>query len=289
MGKLNRLMICIFLVSTITISGLCQVKADVVFQDDFHSGNFDKWMIVGSPKVVTSPAANSNASAQFSLNTTNTLSGGYPDERMSYLQAPYPSSNVSALEFFVLIDTFPPNTPKWVSENGTIVVAEICGPYHGRTLGETTVLVDLVVMPKEDGSFVWAFFYPDSNGIQTKYISSPQANTWYKFNISVFNHTINLSINDSLAFKTTDQFNWNPTVFRIGNVLDYNYSSGNVYIDDVIVSQSEPIPSPDASNIPSPSVPELSWLAIIPLMVTLLSGAVIRRNRRTTKLHEGLQ
>lgn len=289
MGKLNRLMICIFLVSTIIIGSLSQVRADVVFQDSFSGGDFSKWSVVGSPNIVTSPAVDSNASAQFSLNSTNTLSGGYPDERMSYLQAPYPSSNVSALEFYVLIDTLPSITPKWVSESGTIVVAEICGPYNGRTLGESTVLVDLAVMPKEDGSFVWALFYPDSNGIQTKYISSPQANTWYKFNISVSNHTINLSVNDSSAFKTTDKFNWNPTVFRIGNVLDYNYSSGNVYIDDVIVSQSEPTPSPDASNIPSPSVPELSWLAIIPLMVALLSVAVIRRNRRTIKSLEGLK
>jgi hypothetical protein len=45
-------------------------------------------------------------------------------------------------------------------------------------------------------------------------------------------------------------------------------------------SSTSPTPKPT----PTPSVPELSWLAIIPLMVSLLSVAVIIRHRKTNKL-----
>jgi hypothetical protein len=42
-----------------------------------------------------------------------------------------------------------------------------------------------------------------------------------------------------------------------------------------------PSPSPNTSASPTPSVPELSWLAIVPLLLSLFSVAVILRNRKT--------
>lgn len=45
-----------------------------------------------------------------------------------------------------------------------------------------------------------------------------------------------------------------------------------------------PSPTPSVTLTASPTVPEFSWLAIIPLMVSMLSVAAVFRHRKTTKL-----
>ncbi len=48
------------------------------------------------------------------------------------------------------------------------------------------------------------------------------------------------------------------------------------------------IPANASSSTPSPTVPEFSWLAILPLSISLLSGAVILKlkHRKTSKLNQ---
>jgi YVTN family beta-propeller protein len=47
-----------------------------------------------------------------------------------------------------------------------------------------------------------------------------------------------------------------------------------------------PTASPTASPSPSPSAPELSWLAILPLLLSVFSAAVLFRQRKATNLKQ---
>jgi hypothetical protein len=49
-----------------------------------------------------------------------------------------------------------------------------------------------------------------------------------------------------------------------------------------------PTPSlnPTPNPTPTPTVPELSWLVIVPLLLSLFSVALIVRHRKTTKLNQ---
>jgi hypothetical protein len=49
-------------------------------------------------------------------------------------------------------------------------------------------------------------------------------------------------------------------------------------------TQTITIPAPSTSPIPTPTVPELSWLAVIPLIVSVLFIAMVFRHRKTPNL-----
>lgn len=106
--KPSRLLICLMLCLVALIGGLLQVRADVVFQDNFSSGNLNKWTVSGSPTVVTSPVVSGSSYAvQFPLTSPSldTTLGNIPS---SYIQAPFVQSNVATLEFYFQTDTLPP-------------------------------------------------------------------------------------------------------------------------------------------------------------------------------------
>jgi len=51
-------------------------------------------------------------------------------------------------------------------------------------------------------------------------------------------------------------------------------------------TQTITIPSSDGSPAPSPTVPELSWLVIAPLLLSGFAVAVLVRHRKTAKLKQ---
>jgi hypothetical protein len=55
---------------------------------------------------------------------------------------------------------------------------------------------------------------------------------------------------------------------------------------DVTNSNQTSQPSNSPSTTPTPTVPEFSWLAILPLFLSLLFVAVIFRHRKTLKLNQ---
>ena len=296
-------MVCLFFCLLVFFSSLESAKADVVFQDNFGSGNFNNWTVVGSPTVVTSPTIDgSTFSAQFPLNTTTTEVSNKPS--LSYLQAAYPSSTASTLEFYVLTDT--------VLASGSLDVAEVVAP------SVMPGLLVLSILPLKNGNLVWVLTYPSGEntpaGSQTSvnHYSSQytnfnvQANVWYKIDIAVSSssNTIQLSINNSPVFTATNQFIWNPTLFKLGNVASFYYDNGSLYLADVKVSDtsnisqsttmpsqtlaptvttSTPSTSPTSnSNSPtptsSPTVPEFSWLTILPLLLVIpIILAIVRK------------
>jgi hypothetical protein len=75
----------------------------------------------------------------------------------------------------------------------------------------------------------------------------------------------------------------NDTIFAIGgNPLYISSTSTNEQYFPVGYGTSDP--KPTATPSPSPSIPELSWLVIVPLLVGLLSVAMIIRRRKTANL-----
>ncbi len=298
MNKSNRLLICIVLTSTVFTCSLVQVRADVVFQDNFESGNFSKWTVVGSPNMVTKPILDGNAyAAQFALNSTDTQPGGI-SYGISYLQATFPSSNTATLEFYLQTDT--------LSQSGSLDVAEIASPSN-IPLSQDTPLIFLSILPLKNGSLVWAFTYPSGentpigsqtrvDNFYTKYTqSSVQTDAWYKFDIAISSSSniIQLSINNSPVFTATNQFIWNPTVFKLGNIESYNYSNGNIYIDDITVSntanisQLESTPSPtliptaaptqasSPSPTPTSTIPEFPVLTTPTLLILMVAAGLL--------------
>jgi len=255
------------------MGGLIQVRADVVFQDNFENGNFNKWTVVGSPNIVTTPIIDgSDYAAQFELNSTITQSGGI-SYGSSYLIATFPSSNTATLEFNLQTDT--------LSQSGSLDVAEIASSGNSP-LSQDNMLILLSILPLKNGSLVWTFTYPSGENIPigsqtnvdnffTKYTeSSVQTDTWYKFDVAIScnSNTIQLSINNSPVVTATNQFIWNPIVFKLGNLASYNYSNGNIYIDNVTVSNTANIFQ--STSTPSPT--------LIPTATTSISSIQLRRH-----------
>ena len=303
MKKINLLLICLILCSATFMGSLVGVRADVVFQDNFGSGNLNNWTAVGSPTVVTSPTVDeSTYSAQFPLNTTITEVSNKPS--LSYLQAAYPSSTASTLEFYILTDT--------ILASGSLDVAEIVAP------SAMPGLLVLSILPLKNGNLVWVLTYPSGENIpagsqtsENHYSSqytnfNVQANVWYKIDIAVSSssNTIQLSINNSPVFTATNQFIWNPTLFKLGNVASFYYNNGSLYIADVKVSDTSNISqatsmpsqtSPTVTNstpstsstsnstsptpTSSPTVPEFSWLTILLTLLAIPIALAFVRKR----------
>jgi hypothetical protein len=77
----------------------------------------------------------------------------------------------------------------------------------------------------------------------------------------------------------------NDTIFAIGgNPLYVSSTSTNEQYFPI--GYGTPDPKPPATPSPSPTIPELSWLAIVPLLVGVLSVVVIIRHRKTANLNK---
>jgi hypothetical protein len=224
---------------------LIQAEADIVFQDNFQSGNFNKWTVFGSPNIVTSPTVTgSEYSSQFPSYSTSSL--GVPSSNISYIQAPFPQSNSATLEFNFQFDPIVQD----------ILFADIINGGIGNMW--------LMVTPfNNNGSLNFVFTCPTSEkGFSgTSVLSNVQPNVWYKFDIAVnsISGAIQLSINDSLVFSETNvQFSWNPTDLKLGTIITAGNSTGNVYIDNVTVTNTANI-----SQLTSTTTTTISPMAII--------------------------
>jgi hypothetical protein len=70
----------------------------------------------------------------------------------------------------------------------------------------------------------------------------------------------------------------NPITYRLELVFE-GQVSGWSNTQTIAIPETSTSTSPSPNPTPTPTVPELSWLAIIPLMVSILSVAVIIRKR----------
>jgi len=313
MNKSIHLLVCMIFISSMLLCGsLIKVRATVVFQDDFGSGNLNKWTVSGSPTVVASPVVSGSSYAvQFPLTSPSldTTSGNIPS---SYIQAPFVQSNVATLEFYFQTDTLPP------LQSG-FNLAQIV-----FNVGGSTNVISLMLSSGKAASS-WCFTYPtyQSNGEYGNYgqviplnssaITSISTGVWYKIDIATTINggeaTFQFSINNTpVCTATCDQFNWSPTVFKLGPLISTGFSSGNIYFDGVTVTNtanvsqsttSTPLPtttqtasSPTVTPTTTQSktqanVPEFpSLLLIMPLLLTVLSAAVMLRHRKTGNLKQ---
>jgi hypothetical protein len=308
MSKLNKIVVCVLICALISLS-LMQCRADVVFQDNFGSGNLNKWTVSGSPpSIVTAPVVDgSTYSLQFPSASTNSST-------LTYIQAPFPQSNMATLEFYFQTDTPPPTS----SEIG---LSQVMCNINGKSDGS----VSLDLSCAANGTLEWFLIYPynESNGatsFQAQTLqSSIQVGAWCKVDIALAmsgnTRGIQLSIDDTPVFTDNSvQVSWSSTVFRLGPQMSMGYSSGNIYFDGVTITNSAnipvptPTPSPTANTTVNPSptattstptatpspannansssqkVPEITWLAIIPLMASVFSVALVLGHRRTSQL-----
>ncbi len=222
---------------------LMPVRADVVFQDNFGSGNLNNWTVVGSPNIVSTPTvAGSTYAVQF---PSNAMIAGMPSSNVSYIQAPFPQASTATLEFYFQFDA---------NATGTEFADIINGGFGNLWL--------LLAQYVNNGSLYFAFTYPLGKGSFSRIVfSGAQSDVWYKFDIAVnqINGAIQLSINDSPVFSINELFGWNPTIFILGDMYSTANNTSNIYIDDVTItntaniSQSTVTPSPTISPTPTPT------------------------------------
>jgi len=285
MKKCIQVLTCVMFISALLLCViLMQGRADVVFQDNFQSGNLNNWTVLGIANIVTAPVAPGYTySVQIPLSSN-----------ASYIKAPFPPLGSETFEFYFMTDTLS-------NGNAGIPFATIVNGY--------TMFVFMLVSDA-NGTLDWVLGYPQTvyePGTSIQSIPSTiQANTWYKFDLAVENSGGNgafqFSINDSPIYSLSSiKFDWNPTYFILGLAAGATgYNSGNIYFDGVTITNSAnipvstPTPSPTASPLPtatlnaSPTstpesgsnIPEMSWLVILPLLFSFLSVAVIVRCRK---------
>ena len=127
----------------------------------------------------------------------------------------------------------------------------------------------------------------------------------YTYSIDNNRHVIitaNQSSNARFAGGPWNDFEINPTFLNLIDIssltngnhelvitagIYYNFS-GSLY--QLFNESSTPVQflvgTPTPSPTPTPTVPEFSWLAILPLFISLLSVALIVRHRKTANLNQ---
>lgn len=240
-----RALVIIILIS-LTFSNLMLVKANVIFQNSFDDGTFNNWVVVGSPNIVTTPTvAGSHFAAQFPFTSSPPT---LPSVNNSYIQASFPQSSNSILEFYFQTDTVPQNV--W---------------FVDIVNGENSIMISLMQYIN-NGSLFFMLTYPtgEASGAGTVILSGAQPNLWYKFDITTNivgnNIAIQVSINDLSVFSVSNlKFSWSPTVFKLGVVVNSGDGTGNVYIDNVGLTNSasnqQPTTTPTLSPTPSAIAP----------------------------------
>jgi hypothetical protein len=114
------------------------------------------------------------------------------------------------------------------------------------------------------------------------------------------NPLVNITPNGSLAWNSywfsysIDISNLTQGNHRI-SVIAYQYYNNSFYQGlfnqsstpiTFLVDNTLPLTSPTLSPTPTPTVPEFSWLAILPLFLFMLSIAVVFRHQKTSKLNQ---
>ena len=114
------------------------------------------------------------------------------------------------------------------------------------------------------------------------------------------NNTIQFSANEdyyltwggSRSINTITQNHWNDYngtdankdgIGDIPYVIDANNRDSSPLISPIDVPIDLPTSSPTPSISPSPNVPELSWLIILPLLLTVFIATVMLRHQKTSK------
>ena len=266
---IKRLLICLIFCSVILMGGLMQVKADVVFHDDFGSGNFVNWTVSGSPNTVTTPTLQGcTYAAQFPLDSTPLNATTLGNNTSSYIQAPFVQSNAATLEFYFQTDTLPP------LQSG-FNLAQI-----RFNLGGGPNVISLM-LSSGTASSSWCFTYPTysqvipsssygtSGGfgdygqvipLNASAVTNISAGVWYKIDIAIAVNsdigTFQFSINNTpIYIATCVHFNWSPTVFMLGPLIPTGFSSGNLYFDNVTLTNASNISQSTTTMPPTTFAP----------------------------------
>ncbi len=105
---------------------------------------------------------------------------------------------------------------------------------------------------------------------------------------STYNTTINVPNGNHLLWVEADlwlndsSYDDDYPITNLSQIVSFT-------VDNTTLSSTSPspsstqIPTPSTSPSPSPTVPELSWLIIVPLLLSVFSVVVIVRHRKTTK------
>ena len=109
--------------------------------------------------------------------------------------------------------------------------------------------------------------------IRYEYVTNPQLSISTFFKVFIYSKG-----EDTIYVDSIDKFGENDT----SGISYIHNKTGTFYLKINANTQSYKIFIEQDTN----SVPELSWLAIIPLLVGMLSLAMILRHRKTTKLNE---
>lgn len=115
-------------------------------------------------------------------------------------------------------------------------------------------------------------YFPHSDGVETVFSTDGQ-------------YTCGFDIPNAADFGVGDQIDFQVEAM-IGYVMDPGPFEAEVFEGQVSGwsgTQTLTIPDTSSSVSPSPTVPELSWLIIVPLLLSVFSVAVIVRYRKTAK------
>ena len=184
------------------------------------------------------------------------------------------------LEFYFETDAIPENS-------STICFADIMS-------GLSSVFVTLNTAA--NGSLAWAFVYPSEQGPQMKVVSlTVVVDVWYKFDVASgvngATETFQFSINDLPVFTAAEVgISWSPTVFDLGTFVSNGYRGGNIYIDDVTVTNAADITSQSPSAT-STAVPEFSlWAVVLTLFIagSVFISALVTARRPEVRQETGL-
>jgi hypothetical protein len=159
---------------------------------------------------------------------------------------------------------------------------------NNQSYNSNSLLFEVSALPS------WAGYSLDDGNNITLQVETPRLPIYYNgklidipfersIQLPLGSHTLTLYTNDTKG-------NWaNPQTvnFKVITFEEYatlktpNVNPAPIPIPTLTTSITNP--TPISTPIPTPTVPELSWLVVVPLLLSLLSVAVTLRHRKTSK------
>lgn len=235
-SKLRTIFALILLTIAASMGTITNVQGSVILQDGFETSLIN-WTMYGSPVISSTPTGvNGSSVAQL------------PIADSSHIQYDYTATNTVTLDFFFILNPILWNTP-----NTSVEFVEIFD--NGGA-----PICKLYVECNGTGDLGWKISYLDGTTKSVFIQDGIASGIWYRITETVKtgagSGAYQLWIDSELLFSASNANIPNPASgLSLGCILANGYTSGNVYLDTVTLSNTlEPLPTPVPTATVAPSI-----------------------------------
>ncbi len=219
-----------------------------------------------------------SADAQTATPTPTIPMPSVPQFTIKYVNSSYEVPASSTINQFTGQEV---TSPSYHVENSSIVITILNQPFTPYIIDNYGNRVNLLYNVRMKGQFtdVWTNLY---NNLEDHPLSSGSEYTVLTFPVnSNASNSLTIPIGSQVDFQVQAMIGYGQVFEGFGTPLIFHgNTSGWSDTQTVTIPASSTSASPSPTPTSTPAVPELSWLVIVPLFLSMLSVAVIIRHRK---------